>query len=312
MRLVWPIFLLALVGFVSANWLPEDYEIFSLNDKVRKDLGAETTFYSWLGLQKGPKLTPDEIAKAYRQLSRKLHPDKLRKGSKSVKKLAEQRFQRLSLVGNILKDRSLKRRYDYYLDKGFPKWKGTGYYYHQFRPGVLLTIIILYLIVSTFHYISLRISRQQDFKRLKSLKDELTLLAWGDSCIPPLDGSDRRVRAPLGKEFHVSSVGEVSLVETDNDGNTHLTLLDENDINVNPGIKESYFYTLPCGLWNFTLGRIPGLAIDTTVPVTNLKRRQPRKSEDNKTSKKTNSNKKGEKIELPNGKVIYSRKKGKK
>ena len=98
-------------------------------------------------IRKRSKSNLQEITKAYRKLSRKLHPDKFASASRSDKKKANERFQRLSLVGNILKDQSLKRRYDYFYTKGFPKWKGTGYYYSKFRPGVIFTLIILYVLV---------------------------------------------------------------------------------------------------------------------------------------------------------------------
>lgn len=287
-----------------ANWSPQDYEIFSLNDKIRKDLGLGTTFYSWLGLDKGAKSSVDEISKAYRKLSRRLHPDKYRGKSKSERKTAEERFQRLSLVGNILRDNSLRQRYDYFLAKGFPKWKGTGYYYSKFRPGVVLTFFVIFLLVSTFQYVSLKINRKQDFKRIAKLKEEIKLQAWGGSYIPPLDGSARKVQSAIGKEFHVAPTGEVSLIEYDSNNEMVLTLMDENDIDVNPGLKESYFYLIPCGLWNISIGKLTGRKIDTTVTYVNPNRKE------EKTAKKAKKPaKKGEKIELPNGKVIYKRRK---
>lgn len=298
------IFLACLACFVAANWTPEDYEIFSLNDKIKQDLGSD--FYQWLGLAKGPKSTTAEISKAYRKLSRKIHPDKYRGNKKSEKKRAEERFQRLSLVGNILRDHNLKQRYDYFLKNGFPKWKGTGYYYSRFQPGVMFVLVVLYVLVSTFQYISLKINRKQDFKRIVKLKDEVKRLAWG-GILPPMDGENMKVQTPNGREFLVTPGGEVSLMETDQKQNITLSLLDENDIDINPGIKESYFYRLPAGLWNVTLGRLTGFTINTNVVYVNphKKETKPEPTSEKKAKKKP----KGEKIELPNGKVIYSRKK---
>lgn len=172
------IFATAISLVEASNWSPEDYEIFSLNDKVQQDLGKGASFYSWLELPNGPKSTLQEISKAYRKKSRILHPDKV-SGSKSLKKQAEERFQRLSLVGNILRDQSLRRRYDYFHSKGFPRWKGTGYYYSKFRPGIIMTVMILYIIVGGIHFVAMKISRKQDFKRLKDLKEETKKQAWG-------------------------------------------------------------------------------------------------------------------------------------
>lgn len=306
MKFFFPFFALALAAFVAANWLPEDYEIFSLNDKLKGDLGLETTFYSWLKLEKGAKATTDEINKAYRKLSRALHPDKIKGKSKKAKKLAEERFQRLSLVGNILRDNSKRQRYDYFLKKGFPKWKGTGYYYSRFRPGFVLVLFLLYVIVGTFHFVSLKISRKQDFKRIAALKEGIKYQAWGGSYIPPLDGSSRKVQAPNGKEFMVSPTGDVSLIEESEEGDV-LVLVDENDINVNPSLKETLLFKLPAALWNKSLGSLSGYKIDTTVVHKNTTRKE--KEAPEKKKKKKSSAKKGEKVELPNGKVIYSRKK---
>lgn len=292
--------------FVVANWSVEDYEIFSLNDKIKKDLGDEVDFYSWLKLPNGPKSTFDEINKAYRKMSRKLHPDKFSGKSKKLKKKAEERFQRLSLVGNILRDQSLKRRYDYFYSKGFPKWRGTGYYYLRFRPGFVLTLVFLFLLVGVFHYIALRINRKQDYKRIVNMKELIRQQAWNNSDIPPMDGSDRMVEAPNGVQFHVSNVGEVSVIENEK-GNRVLVPLDENDINVNPGFKETLFFKLPAKIWNLSFGKLTGKYIDTTiVHVNSLAQKEKRleQAEQKKTKKKKP---RGNKIELPNGKVIYSK-----
>lgn len=294
---------------MAANWTPEDYEIFSLNDKIRSDLGSDESFYSWLQLKKGPKSSLQDINKAYKKLSRALHPDKFSKKSRSERKKAEERFQRLSLVGNILRDNSLKQRYDFFLSKGFPKWKGTGYYYSRFRPGLIFTVFVLYVLVSTFQYVSLRINRKQDYRRIVDLKHEIKLLAWGGSFVPPSDGSSRKVLGPNGLEFIVSPVGEISLVQKDENGENVLSLLDENDIDVNPGLRLSYFYRIPAGIWNSTLGKLTGYTINTNVEYVNPNKKQA--SSEPTTNKKQNkkASQKGERVELPNGKVIYTRKK---
>lgn len=296
-----------LASFVAANWLPEDYEIFSLNDKIKQDLGIDTTFYTWLNLPKGPKSSYEEIAKAYRKLLRRLHPDKFKSKSRKERKLNEERFQRLSLVGNILKEQALKRRYDYFYSKGFPKWKGTGYYYLRFRPGIFTTFFGLFILVGIFHYVSLKISRKQDYKRVANLKEQIKLLAWNGSIIPPLDGSARKIQAPNGNEFHVSNTGEVSLIENDGKG-MHLVLLDENDINTSPYLKETILFKLPAFIYNKTIGAVTGKMVDTNVTYVNPnkpKETSPVAPEEKKLKKKA----KGKKTELPNGKVIYSRRK---
>lgn len=290
----------------ASNWSPEDYEIFSLNDKVQQDLGKGVSFYSWLELPNGPKSTLQEISKAYRKQSRLLHPDKVT-GSKSLKKQAEERFQRLSLVGNILRDQSLRRRYDYFHSKGFPRWKGTGYYYSKFRPGIIMTVMILYVIVGGIHFVAMKISRKQDFKRLRDLKEQTKKQAWGGSQIPPADGSSRKVfNESTGKQFMITPDGNVSLIVSEPKKESYLIPLDENDINLNPGFKESLFFKLPCSLWNVSLGRVLDKTIDTTVVFENPNKQADVTSNEQKkkTKKKTQ---RGQSLELPNGKKVYGR-----
>ena len=291
----------------ASNWSPEDYEIFRLNDKVQQDLGKGASFYSWLELPNGPKSTLQEISKAYRKKSRLLHPDKVT-GSKSLKKQAEERFQRLSLVGNILRDQSLRRRYDYFHSKGFPRWKGTGYYYSKFRPGIIMTIMILYIIVGGIHFVAMKISRKQDFKRLRDLKEETKKQAWGGSQIPPADGSSRKVvNETTGKQFMITPDGNVSLIVSEPKKESYLISLDENDINLNPGFKESLFFKLPCYLWNISLGRALDKTIDTTVVFENPnKQTDITSNEQNKKTKKKKTQR-GQSFELPNGKKVYGR-----
>lgn len=298
----------ALVTLVAASaWLPEDYEIFSLNDKVRGDLGATITFYSWLGVDK--KSDTKEISKAYKKLLRRLHPDKV--VGKSPRKKAEERFQRLSAVAEILRNKSLRRRYDYFLDNGFPKWKGTGYYYSKYRPGLIITILGLYLVSGLVHFMGLKINAKQDFKRLIEFKKVIKDQAWNGQLFPPVDGSDRKVvNEATGRQFVVNSIGDVFAVDDSNDD--ELVLLDESRINLSPSIKDTLIIRMPIFFWNFSVGKIlPGLKVSLAKTETHP---EPSSTNNNtnsntKPKSKKKSNKGGKKIELPNGKVIYSRKK---
>ena len=119
---------------LAAAWTKEDHEIFRLRDEVQASEGSNQTFYSFLGIR--PGANNDDINKAYRKLSRTLHPDKARSnwlanyntppkrssGSSAkptvhvqknkkpstseinrFNKEAGARFERLSLVTNILR-----------------------------------------------------------------------------------------------------------------------------------------------------------------------------------------------------------------
>jgi DnaJ family protein C protein 1 len=112
-------------------------------------------FYSWLNVPSTANL--DQLNKAYRKKTMVLQyvtvvtltivfkniplhiliqalicsPDKNR-GVKNI----EERFARLGVIGTILRNPESRKRYDFFYKNGVPKWRGTGYYYARFRPGV--------------------------------------------------------------------------------------------------------------------------------------------------------------------------------
>jgi hypothetical protein len=92
-------------------------------------------------------------------------------------------------VTNILRGAG-RERYDHFLNNGFPKWKGTGYYYTRFRPGLGTVLVVLFITVGGGgHWLALYMSwkRQQDFvgRYIKFARHS----AWGDNLnIPGLDG----------------------------------------------------------------------------------------------------------------------------
>jgi hypothetical protein len=218
------ILLLACLVALAAAWSKEDHEIFRLKDEVQASEGANVTFYSFLGIK--PNANQDDINKAYRKLSRVLHPDKARsnwiaqrgvpkktatkKGAKPTvhvtknkqpsqsevnkfNKEASARFERLSLVTNVLRG-SERKRYDHFLSNGFPAWRGTGYYYERFRPGLGSVLIGLFIFVGgAVHYGALYVgwTRQREFvdRYIKHARRS----AWGDDSslanIPGLNGS---------------------------------------------------------------------------------------------------------------------------
>lgn len=91
---------------------------------------------------------------------------------------------------NILRGEG-RARYDHFLSNGFPKWKGTGYYYARFRPGLGTVLAGLFIFVGGGgHYIALYMSwkRQQEFvgRYIKFARHA----AWGENLnIPGLDGN---------------------------------------------------------------------------------------------------------------------------
>lgn len=216
--------LLVCLAALAAAWSKEDHEIFRLRDEVQAHEGNNVTFYSLIGVQRGAN--QDDINKAYRKLSRTLHPDKARSnwianynkptkpqtkpGAKPTvhvqknkqpsqseidkfSKEASARFERLSIVANILRG-SERERYDHFLDNGFPKWRGTGYYYERFRPGLGSVLLGLFVVFGGGgHYAALYLSWKRQREFVERYIKHARRMAWGDEggigAIPGLGGS---------------------------------------------------------------------------------------------------------------------------
>lgn len=202
-----------------------DHEIFRLRDDVIAHEGANVTFYDFLGVK--PSATQDELNKAFRRKATTMHPDKARqkfiaeqttkktsKGAKSgvhvnkqpsqkqladFTKKASERYSRLQVVSDILKGPS-RERYDHFLRNGFPKWKGTGYYYERFRPGLGSVLIGLFLMCGgAAHYGVLYLNWKKHREFVERYIRHARKIAWGDEMgiqgIPGADGSTAKTPA---------------------------------------------------------------------------------------------------------------------
>lgn len=229
-----------LVTLVTA-WTKEDHEIFRLNDELRAAEGSSNiTFYSFLGIK--PSASLADINSAYRSRSRLLHPDKARSNwlaryntppkhntkpgakpkvhvqkdkkpsqseIKAFNKEASARFERLSLITNILRGPE-RSRYDHFLTNGFPTWKGTGYYYQRYRPGLGTVLLGLFIFVGGgAHYAALYLGWKRQREFVERYIKHARRMAWGDdstiSSIPGLglsasEGSGSGSRTPVDQE----------------------------------------------------------------------------------------------------------------
>lgn len=221
----------------SSNTLP-DHEIFRLRDEVALHEGDNTTFYSFIGVKQSASV--DDINKAYRKQSRVLHPDKARSnfinsysqpkpsskpkpGSKptvhvhknkqpsqkevtAFTKEASARFSRLGVVANILRNPEERQRYDHFLNNGFPKWRGTGYYYQRFRPGLGTVLFGLFVFVGGgAHYLALYLGYKKQREFVERYIRHARRTAWGDESgyanIPGLEvNGNGRVTPPAQQD----------------------------------------------------------------------------------------------------------------
>lgn len=166
------VFLLILVlsPYVKA-WDNEDHEIFTLVDDLEASEGNDVNFYSWLGLE--PTATEEDINRAYRKLSLAVHPDK------NPDAKSKEKFARLGRIKTILRNPEERKRYDFFLKNGVPKWRGTGYYYSRYRPGLGTVLIGLLVLISFLHYIILWINYFQEKNRIRYYIKESREIAWG-------------------------------------------------------------------------------------------------------------------------------------
>ena len=128
---------------------------------------------------------------------------------KAVIKKASDRYARLGVVKDILKGPG-RERYDHFLKNGFPRWKGTGYYYARFRPGLFSVLFGLFVFGGGgAHYGALYLSwkRQRDF--VGRYIRHARRAAWGDELgikgIPGID--ELGTAAPPPSQDDVSMQG---------------------------------------------------------------------------------------------------------
>lgn len=153
----------------------------------------------------------DDIAKALRKKGRLLHPDKVKQSLAAAKamatpvpkgqkkklgihvskgptetevrdamKKASERYARLTIIAAVLKG-SGRQRYDHFLSNGFPKWKGTGYYYARFRPGLGSVLVGLFVTGGgMLHYAAMYVSWKRQREFVERYIRHARKAAWGD------------------------------------------------------------------------------------------------------------------------------------
>ncbi|CAG8442805.1 1830_t:CDS:2 [Diversispora eburnea] len=164
------LFLLFILPGTQA-WEQLDHEIFDLVDQLTMNEGEEATFYSLLGIE--PSATEKEIGRAYRKLSLALHPDK------NPDEDSKEKFALLGSITAILRNSENRERYNFFLKNGVPKWRGTGWYYSRYRPGLTGVLTGLFVLCSFLHYLVMWVNFFQEKKRVRFFMNQARENAWG-------------------------------------------------------------------------------------------------------------------------------------
>lgn len=119
---------------------------------------------------------------------------------------AYKRFERLGLIHKILRD-GRRDRYNHFLSRGFPEWRGTGYFYHRYRPGLVFVAVFLVLLSVGVQLVAQTLAWRKDKARLDQLRRSAYALAWGAWYQTPADAvkstkprtrpTQKKVRVPL-------------------------------------------------------------------------------------------------------------------
>ncbi|KAM0751597.1 DnaJ-domain-containing protein [Meredithblackwellia eburnea MCA 4105] len=181
----------AVLSNTALAWTNEDHEIFDIVSALESAEGKGTTFYTFLNVTKSA--TEKDISKAYRKRSLELHPDK-----NPDDKVVAARFARLGTIAGILRDAEKRERYDHFHDNGVPRWRGTGYYYSRYRPGLSLVLVALTMFSAFIQYIFFLLQWGLSIQRIRMFQNQALEHAWGPTK-KPLAGR-KRLRVKTGEE----------------------------------------------------------------------------------------------------------------
>lgn len=287
------IVVILLAGLVYC-FTPAEVEIFQLQQELAEKYGDDIDFYKFLKLPKLKQSSAKEIVKNLRRLSKKYHPDKNRK----YRKL----YERLNKATDILSSHSGRKTYDYYLKNGFPDYNFSrgGFVFNRVQPQTWFILLFLYVIASGIHYVLLKIQHSSNKRRIEDFirqcKEQDDSNGLGEKRL-----IFKQHEADEPKEI-ILRFGDVYVVEPE--GNE--SLISADDI-ADPTVFDCLFFKLPISLWNKTLGRLFKRPLpEPSVEVEEVSSEGDSKSTGKGTKTKLKEGQK--KKTLPNGKVIYSRK----
>ncbi|SCU82962.1 LAFA_0D01002g1_1 [Lachancea sp. 'fantastica'] len=284
-------FLIGLTSLASA-FTTEEFEMFQLQNEIVKVYNnKELDFYQLLKLPKLRDSTSQEIRKNLRKLSKTYHPDK----NKKYRKL----YERLSLATKLLENDSHRKTYDYYLKNGFPNYDHSkgGFYFSKVQPKTWFIAVFLYVACGMIHLVILRLQNDGNKSRinrfLRDVRAQDNTNGLGERRLVFKQGADDE-----GKEI-VVRLGDVYAVQPDGQE----ALISTKDIK-SPGIRDCLLVTLPLWAWKKSFGRF---LFSNDKPAT--KNVAPKSEATKEKQKPRRVDPKDNTLELPNGKVLHSRKK---
>ncbi|KAI5479736.1 delta-1-pyrroline-5-carboxylate dehydrogenase [Pseudohyphozyma bogoriensis] len=187
---------LAVLSTTVLGWTNEDHEIFDIVSALESAEGKGTTFYSFMNVTKSA--TEKEISKSYRKRSLELHVPTGSPDKNPEDPTIEDRFARLGVIANILRDAEKRERYDFFYENGVPRWRGTGYYYSRYRPGLGTVLVALTFFSAFVHYIVLWLQWGLTIQRIRVFHGQALEYAWGPTK-KPLAGR-KRLRVKTGDQ----------------------------------------------------------------------------------------------------------------
>ncbi|KAH3680789.1 hypothetical protein WICMUC_000140 [Wickerhamomyces mucosus] len=283
------ILIFLLIGLTLASFSSEEIEIFQTQKNLEK-LGIQN-FYSFLEIT-NKDLNIKQIIKQFKKISKKYHPDKISNPTKKdIKK-----YELLNIVYNILKSEN-RKRYDYYLQNGFPKFDINDQKFkfnNRFKPSLLFLIVFFAIILSIFHYTILKINYNSKVKKLERLIKEIKEFSgfYTDGGIQ----EKRIINQDLQQEFLIRIDGVYIVEKSSNNGNDESFIRLTTDDIEKPYWFKIFTIQILIKLWN----KLGIYYIDTNI---DYKIKEIDSNHDNDDNKRDNKRKR--RVKLPNGKIVY-------
>ncbi|XP_076057448.1 uncharacterized protein F54F2.9 [Oratosquilla oratoria] len=140
LKLLYTALVVAVLAQEVCCWDTEEMEMFDLVEEINEN------FYEVMGISQNAELS--EIKKAYRTLSKQIHPDK------NDAPDAEVKFRQLVGIYDVLRDEKRRAQYDRVLVEGLPDWRSPIFYFRRVRKMSLMEIAaILTVVVSITQYL---------------------------------------------------------------------------------------------------------------------------------------------------------------